>query len=47
LTGPEHYRAAEQLQQPARAVTGATQGPLAGLSPSERARLRAADLADA
>jgi hypothetical protein len=47
MTGPEHYRAAEQLQQHARAVMDATQGPLGLLSPEERARLQAADLADA
>jgi hypothetical protein len=47
VTGPEHYRAAEQLQQHVRAVMEATQGPLGDLAPEERARMRAADLADA
>ena len=47
VTGPDHYRAAEQLQQHARAVIEATQGPLADLAPEERARMRASDLADA
>ena len=47
MTGADHYRAAEQLQQHARAVMEATQGPFAEISPDERARLRADDLADA
>lgn len=47
MTGADHYRAAEQLQQHARAVIEATQGPLAELSLDDRARLRADDLADA
>lgn len=47
MTGPDHYRAAEQLQQHARAVTDATQGPLAEMPAMERAQLRAADLTDA
>jgi hypothetical protein len=47
MNGPDHYRAAEQLQQHARAVMEATEGPLAGLSPGERAQITAADLAAA
>lgn len=38
MNGPDHYRAAEQLQQHARAVMEATQGPLAGLSPGSALR---------
>jgi hypothetical protein len=34
MTGPEHYRAAEQLQQHARAVMKAKQGPPASLFPA-------------
>lgn len=47
MTGPDHYRAAEQLQQHAAPSWKQPQGPLGDLAPEERARMRAADLADA
>jgi hypothetical protein len=47
VTGPDHYRAAEERQQRARAVMDATRGPFAEMAPEERDQQRAVDLADA
>jgi hypothetical protein len=47
MTGPEHYREAEQLAEKAGAVMDADYGWMASLSSEERLQRRAAYLAEA